>query len=114
MDKPVDDQELMPEKLQADDVADSKKRESRKRRYLICFSCNRVEGHFLVTGRRWFFSYLLGLSFGLILLIGPYRCQCCGASRLMYFESLNPRYWLHMITHGKSPKLRNRRSKGRS
>ncbi|MDB4371011.1 hypothetical protein N9Z44_02810, partial [Mariniblastus sp.] len=52
---------------------------SRPRKRLHCFNCNRSEGHFLAHKNRWFYSYLLGLTFGLISFIGPFRCQCCGA-----------------------------------
>lgn len=82
-----------------------------KRRKLICFACNRMEGHFLVAGRRWFFSFLLGLSFGLVLVFGPYRCQCCGTDRWMAFDSLNLRYWFRQFRHGEfaSPRRNSRR-----
>ncbi len=66
---------------------------SRARRRMHCFECNRKEGHFLASQRRWFYSFLLGLTFGLIKIVGPYQCQCCGSKRLMMFNQLNPRFW---------------------
>lgn len=99
------------ESAETDDPYQQQSSRSRKRRMLTCFECNRPEGHFLVAGRRWFFSYLLGLTFGGILLIGPYKCQCCGANRLMYFDELNPRYWLRTFDQRKVLKAKRRRSR---
>ena len=69
----------------------------RKRRRMMCFECNRPEGHFLAIRYRWFFSYLLGLTFGLITFVGPYQCQCCGNTRLMSHNRLNLRYWARVF-----------------
>ena len=68
-------------------------RSTRKIIQLYCFACNRIERHSRSAGRRWLYSYLLGLTVGLIFLVGPYRCHCCGAKRLMCTNVLNPRYW---------------------
>lgn len=70
------------------------KSSTRARRRIRCFECNRPEGHYLVSQHRWFYSYLLGLTFGLVTIVGPYQCQCCGSKRLMAFNALNPRYWV--------------------
>lgn len=94
----VEDVELEPqdETAEFDQLDPSQEKASvRKRRSLMCFNCNRSEGHFLYSGQRWFFSFLLGMTFGGILLIGPYKCQCCGSNRLMAFDLLNPRCWMH-------------------
>ena len=72
---------------------DSGKRRSRKRRKLFCFHCNRPEGHFLSAQYRWYYSFAVGMTFGLVKIIGPYQCQCCGAKRLMFANWLNLRYW---------------------
>jgi hypothetical protein len=111
---PVDDRESLDDELLDDmsmddehEIIQSQTR-SRNRRSLMCFECNRPEGHFLVSGRRWFFSFLLGLTFGGILLVGPYKCQCCGSSRLMYFDSMNPRYWINSFNQRKISKGRKR------
>ena len=68
--------------------------ESRPRKRLHCFNCNRSESHFLAHKNRWFYSYLLGLTFGLITFIGPFRCQCCGDQRFFSTDRLHPRTWL--------------------
>ena len=73
---------------------DSGRRKSRKRRKMFCFHCNRPEGHFLSAQHRWYYSFATGMTFGLIKIIGPYQCQCCGAKRLMCANRLNLRYWL--------------------
>ncbi len=67
-----------------DDVNDrsNQRSASRKRIGLFCFNCNRLEGHFLHRQNRWYYSYLIGLTFGLIKIIGPYQCQCCGAQAI--------------------------------
>ena len=82
---------------------------SRSRRRLFCFQCNRPEGHFLASERRWFYSFLLGLTFGIINLFGPYRCQCCGAVRMMAFNAINPRYWFRTSRHHSLAKQKKRR-----
>lgn len=61
---------------------------------LRCFHCNRPEKHFLAYRRRWYYSYLTGLTLGLITLIGPFKCRCCGANRLSRIEWLHPKIWL--------------------
>ncbi len=104
-----DDKELEEKEFLAEfggDESIEAKGSGRKRRYITCFDCNRTEGHFLATGQRWFFSFLLGLTFGGVLLVGPYKCQCCGANRLMISDMLNPRYWLREIAHRKISRLR--------
>ncbi len=63
---------------------------SRKRRKLFCFNCNRPEGHFYFYQDRWYYSFLVGLTFGLIKILGPFQCQCCGSKRWMIANWLNP------------------------
>ena len=67
-------------------------RAPRKRIGIFCFNCNRREGHFLYRQNSWYYSYLIGLTFGLIKIIGPYQCQCCGARRFMCADWLHSRY----------------------
>lgn len=84
------------------------KTSSRVRRRLHCFQCNRIEGHFLGAQSRWFYSFLLGLTFGLVKLFGPYQCQCCGGKRLMFSNSLNPRYLYRSFRNQGIAKQKNR------
>jgi membrane protein involved in colicin uptake len=67
---------------------------ARKRLGLHCFNCNRYEGHYLSFYRRLWYSYVIGMTFGLAIVIGPYRCQCCGSSRLMMSNLLHPKYYI--------------------
>jgi len=64
----------------------------RKRKRLYCFSCNRPEGHSLWKQHFWYYSFLSGLTFGVVKLFGPFQCQCCGHRRLMSVDLLSPRY----------------------
>ncbi len=70
----------------------------RKRIGLHCFNCNRMEGHYLLFYRRAWYSYLIGLTFGLAVIAGPYRCQCCGAARFMMSNLLHPKYYLSLFS----------------
>ena len=87
-------------------------RPSRKRVGIFCFNCNRPDGHFLPRQHRWYYSYLVGLTFGLVKIVGPYQCQCCGARRFMCSDWISLRYLLRRLRDrrvskskkGKSPK----------
>lgn len=63
----------------------------RKRLNLYCFHCNRPESHFHTLQGKWYFSYMLGFSFGLLNLTGPFRCVCCGHKRLSRLNHMHPR-----------------------
>ncbi len=76
----------------------------RKKTRIFCFECNRLEGHSLYVRSRWFYSYLLGLTFGLVTIVGPYQCQCCGQKRLMCRDFLNLRYWFRTANRVDSKK----------
>ena len=79
----------------------------RKRLGLHCFNCNRYEGHYLLLYRRLWYSFIVGMTFGLAIVFGPYRCQCCGSSRFMISNLLHPKYYVA------ASKLRSKK-KGRS
>lgn len=66
-----------------------------KNRKLYCFSCHRQESHFFAFKGRSHYYLMVGLTFGLIVLFGPYRCRCCGHKRLCRHNVLNIRYHLH-------------------
>jgi len=72
----------------------ARKKNKKKRFKMMCFSCNRPEFHSLKARRRWLYSYVLGLTFGISYVVGPFSCSCCGSSRLMRRNWLSPRYWL--------------------
>lgn len=69
------------------------KKKKKKKFKMMCFSCNREEYHSIKSKRRWAHSYMLGLTFGLSVFIGPFSCSCCGHSRLMCRNWLSLRYW---------------------
>ncbi len=84
----------------------------RKRKRIYCFSCNRQEGHSLWKQHFWYYSFLSGLTFGVIKLFGPFQCQCCGHRRLMSVDMLSPRYLYRSFILGKaSSSGRGRKSK---
>ena len=92
------------------DERSSSSKSARKRLGLHCFNCNRYEGHYLSYYRRLWFSYLIGLTFGLAIIVGPYRCQCCGSTRFMMADLLNPRYYLAISKTRSKKRSRSSRS----
>ena len=107
--KPDHDDEFEDE-LDAEFSSKSGVNRNRKRRKLHCFGCNRQEGHYLSQQGRWFYSYMIGLTFGLMRLIGPFRCQCCGSQRLMWTDKANLRY----LFRGDSPNSKKGSSRSSS
>ncbi|MEZ6094891.1 MAG: hypothetical protein R3C03_11770 [Pirellulaceae bacterium] len=61
------------------------------RRLLFCFHCHRREYHFHTLRKKSVFPLLIGMTLGMLSVIGPYRCYCCGNHRLFNFDSLHPR-----------------------
>lgn len=66
-------------------------RRKRKRHKLYCFHCNRMENHFHSKSDKWYYSFLLGFSFGIASMIGPFRCVCCNHRRLSLLHHMHPR-----------------------
>lgn len=62
---------------------------------IYCFSCHRREYHYNAMKGRSFHYLLVGFTFGLIILFGPYRCRCCGHRRMCRYDFLNPIYYFH-------------------
>jgi len=90
-----------------EDVPSSRSKSQRKRLGLRCFNCNRLEGHYLSYYRRVWYSFLVGMSFGIAVILGPYKCQCCGSQRLMISNLLHPKYYAAISrTRGKSSSKR--------
>lgn len=86
---------------------------SRKRLGLRCFNCNRMEGHYLLFYRRLWYSYVIGLTFGLAVIAGPYRCQCCGSSRFMMSNLLHPKYYMSLFSTRSKSGSKSRSSRRR-
>ncbi|HMP77917.1 MAG TPA: hypothetical protein PKD54_00560 [Pirellulaceae bacterium] len=60
---------------------------------MYCFRCHRMERHATALSSRWYYSYLVGITFGMIWLLGPFRCRCCTSLRWFRFEWMHPRRW---------------------
>ena len=90
------------------DVVESKKK-------LYCFSCHRMEYHYNALKGTAYHHLLVGFTFGLALIFGPYRCRCCGYRRLCRFDFLNPKFHYHRWKYsgksgsGSSPTIRPRK-----
>lgn len=67
-------------------------------RVMTCFRCNRPDFHFHGLRPRWYWSVLVGFSFGLVIFTGPYRCRCCGARRWMCWDFTHPRCWMKWLS----------------
>ena len=79
-----------------DEEGDEKSAGSKKKRRVIrmtCFYCNRKEGFFSAYRHHWLYSYFEGFTFGLINLVGPFKCRCCGRKRLIRSDAFHPRVW---------------------
>jgi len=92
----------------SDDGADGET-PSRKDRTLFCFRCHREDRHFHGMRRRWYYNFVLGFSLGLLYIVGPFRCRCCGGWRLMCHDLLSPRFWWQSLQAG--PATSSRRGK---
>ena len=95
-DDEYDDDEYDDDEYDDDEVRPKKKKKRRVKMH--CFHCNRPEGFFTANKGRWFYSYFLGLTFGLGSYIGPFKCQCCGHKRLMKWDFIHPRIWFKKPT----------------
>lgn len=67
-------------------------RKGRRKPRLYCFHCNRPENHANPYLGAWFYSYFIGLTFGLLHFFGPFRCTCCGRQRLMFKDWAHPKF----------------------
>jgi len=92
---PDDDSYVEDESYEEDDFQDedfedeqqsSVRRSSsskKKKRRMFCRGCNRMENHRRANKKTWLNSYITGLTFGLNRILGPFKCTCCGTSRLL-------------------------------
>lgn len=82
----------------------------RVQKTLYCFHCNRKESHVPIKSYNRLSSFILGMTFGLTRLIGPFYCRCCGNSRLFWADWVNPRYhWIQWQYHRVAKRRRRRR-----
>lgn len=84
-----------PGEVEHEPLLTNPRRRSKKQK-IFCFNCNRQEFHIMAFKGTWLHSFLLGMSFGLIRFVGPYRCTCCGKKRAMYADFCSVSYHLRM------------------
>lgn len=68
---------------------------------IYCFACHRMEYHYSALKGKAYHHLLIGLTFGLALVFGPYRCRCCGYRRYVRYDFLNPRFHYHKRKYSK-------------
>ena len=61
---------------------------------LHCFGCKQDNEHFHALKGTAYYFFFFGITFGLIPLLGPFRCSVCSRKRLFISNLLNPRYHL--------------------
>lgn len=75
-----------------------KRRYARKERLtgpnLYCFGCKQNNQHFHRFKGTPFYFFLFGITLGLIMIIGPFRCSVCTRNRLFGLNLLNPKYYV--------------------
>lgn len=91
-----------------DDSESSRKRS--KKRKIYCFNCNRQEFHIMAYKGTAIHSFLVGMSFGLARIFGPYRCTCCGKKRAMFADFCSLSYYWRMASERRLSKTGRRRS----
>ncbi len=85
-----------------------------KKRKIYCFNCNRQEFHIMAYKGTMLHSFLVGMSFGLARIFGPYRCTCCGKKRAMFADFCSLSYHWRMASERRLSKTGRRRSRSRS
>ena len=86
---------------------------SSKNLRLYCFACHRLEYHYNALKGTYYHHLLVGLTFGLAWLFGPYRCRCCGYRRLARFNILNLKYHYHRWKYAKGSSSNNSTSRSK-
>lgn len=117
----IDDQDAqangdLPSAGDSSEASSNGRQSERKKRHvrLFCFSCNRYEGHSIGSKHRFFYSFLLGLTFGLYFYLGRYLCHCCGNVRLGRYDWINPRFWFRAIRERGGGSKRKRKVRKKS
>ena len=91
-----------------EEVSSSRKRS--KKRKIYCFNCNRQEFHIMAYKGTMIHSFLVGMSFGLARIFGPYRCTCCGKKRAMFADFCSLSYHWRIASERRLSKTGRRRS----
>ena len=82
-----------------------------KSKRLYCFACHRMEYHYNALKGAYYHHLLIGITFGLALIFGPYRCRCCGYRRMVRYNFLNPRFHYHRWKYSKTSSNSSTKSK---
>ncbi len=61
---------------------------------IYCFGCKQNNQHFHRYKGTPFYFFLFGITLGLIMIIGPFRCSICTRNRLFGLNLLNPKYYV--------------------
>ena len=88
-------------------------RKRSKKRKIYCFNCNRQEFHIMAYKGTMIHSFLVGMTFGLARIFGPYRCTCCGKKRAMFADYCSLSYHWRMYSERRLSKSGRRRRSGR-
>jgi len=91
------------------DVDSSSSRKRSKKRKIYCFNCNRQEFHIMAYKGTSLHSLLVGMTFGLARIFGPYRCTCCGKKRAMFADFCSFSYHWRMASERRLSKTGRRR-----
>ena len=85
----------------------SKKRGKRRRRSakrvkltgpkLLCFTCSQTQEHFNVAKSTGYYPFFIGISLGLVALVGPFRCSICSKRRFSRLNFLHPKYYFKSL-----------------
>lgn len=94
-----------------EEVSASRKRS--KKRKIYCFNCNRQEFHIMAYKGTLLHSFLVGMSFGLARIFGPYRCTCCGKKRAMFADFCSLSYHWRIASERRLSKTGRRRSRSK-
>ena len=116
---PTEDQVFSDDSDFGEDIEDSydpeppPTRKRTKKRKIYCFNCNRQEFHIMAFKGTAIHSFLVGMTFGLARIFGPYRCTCCGKKRAMYADYCSLSYHWRIASERRLSKTSRRRSSGR-
>lgn len=101
--------DYLEDRFQKEGTNSSRKRS--KKRKIYCFNCNRQEFHIMAYKGTMLHSFLVGMSFGLARIFGPYRCTCCGKTRAMFADYCSLSYHWRMASERRLSNTGRRRSR---
>ena len=108
--EPMNSASVEVDYVEEDFEGSSSSRKRSKKRKIYCFNCNRQEFHIMAYKGTALHSFLVGMSFGLARIFGPYRCTCCGKKRAMFADFCSISYHWRMFSERRLSKTGRRRS----